>query len=213
VILRLFTERVAERGYDAVTFREIAGELDISKGTIIHHFQNKEALLEELHHDYMRRRLDEAHELLATFSDPVEQLRAIIYQLMLIHREDHAATVAFGREIVRFAEDEVMAEVRTMRREYSRLVEGIIRRGVERRHFVEVDASVASLQVFGMCSWSWTWYEPGGDRSIEEIAADFCRTLLGGLQRTPHNGVDEETMAQRVKQVMDVHRPDVTPAG
>ena len=45
---------VAERGYDEVSVRDVAEALDISKGTILHHFGSKESLLEQLHSDYMR---------------------------------------------------------------------------------------------------------------------------------------------------------------
>ena len=53
-ILRCFTELVAERGYDEVSVRDVAEALEISKGTILHHFGTKEAMLEQMHNDYMR---------------------------------------------------------------------------------------------------------------------------------------------------------------
>jgi AcrR family transcriptional regulator len=208
-ILRVFTERVAERGYDAVTFRELAAELDISKGTIIHHFPNKEMMLEQLHHDYMRRRLAEARQLLATFDEPIDQLRAIVFQLMLAQQDDRAATVAFAREIVRFAAHDLMSDVRAMRRQYSELVEEIIRRGIKRGVFVEVDPRIASLQLFGMCNWSWTWFEPGGAHSADEIAESFCDTLLVGLVQGDPKGVETEDLARKVKDVLESQRSDL----
>lgn len=213
-ILRLFTERVAERGYDAVTFREISGELGISKGTIIHHFENKEALLEKLHHDYMSRRLAELHDLYATFDDPATQVRATVFQLMLAQSEDRAATVAFAREIVRFATDDVMSDVRAMRHEYSQLVQGVFRRGVEEGTFIDINPSVGALQLFGMCNWSWTWFEPGGPLPAEEIADDFTRVLLGGLLRAPAPPADDQDeFAAAVRSVMDAHRADTDEIG
>jgi TetR/AcrR family transcriptional regulator, cholesterol catabolism regulator len=56
-ILRCFAELVAERGYDAVSLRDVAETLEISKGTILHHFRSKDRMLEQVHADYMRRRL------------------------------------------------------------------------------------------------------------------------------------------------------------
>ena len=64
-ILRCFTELVAERGYDEVSVREVAEALEISKGTVLHHFRTKEAILERINNDYMRRRLAEARDYLA----------------------------------------------------------------------------------------------------------------------------------------------------
>ncbi|HSS34418.1 MAG TPA: TetR/AcrR family transcriptional regulator [Solirubrobacterales bacterium] len=180
-ILQAFTEMVAERGYDEVSIRDVAEALGISKGTILHHFRSKEALLEQVHNEYMRRRLAEATDFLAEFDDPVDQLQLIVYQLMLSQQDDRAATVAFSREIVRSAEEEVMAEVRAMRDQYSALVIEIIRRGVESGAFEQVDPQLTALQVFGMCNWSWTWFKPEGRWPASKIADEFCRTLIGGL--------------------------------
>jgi AcrR family transcriptional regulator len=56
-ILLCFTELVAKRGYDEVSIRDVAEALEISKGTVLHHFRSKEAILEQINNDYMRRRL------------------------------------------------------------------------------------------------------------------------------------------------------------
>jgi len=183
-ILRCFAELVAERGYDAVSLRDIAAKLEMSKGTILHHFGTKERLLEQVHSDYMRRRLSEARRILDELDAPVDQARAFVYQLMYAQAEDPAATVAFAREIVRFASEPLMADVRAMRDEYSGMVRDTIARGVESGQFAAVDPSVVALQVFGMCNWSWTWYRPHGPRTAEEIAEIFCATLFDGLLST-----------------------------
>ena len=57
-IVATFTRMVAEHGYDAVAIRDLAEALDMSKGTVLHHFGSKDRLLEEVHSTYMRRRLD-----------------------------------------------------------------------------------------------------------------------------------------------------------
>lgn len=206
-ILQCFTEMVAERGYDAVSIRDVAEALGISKGTILHHFRSKEALLEQVHNEYMRRRLAEATDFLAEFDDPVDQLQLIVYQLMLSQQDDRAATVAFSREIVRSAEEEVMAEVRAMRDQYSALVIEIIRRGVEGGAFEQVDPQLTALQVFGMCNWSWTWFKPEGRWAASKIADEFCRTLIGGLAAdgtTPH--LKGAELAQAVEAAMAAQR-------
>lgn len=207
-ILRCFTEMVAERGYDEVSVRDVAEALDISKGTILHHFGSKEALLEELNAEYMRRRLAEAGDFLAGFEDPVDQLQLIVYQLMLAQQDDRAATVAFSREIVRSASAELMAEVRAMRDEYSRIVTEIIGRGVESGAFAAVDPRLAALQVFGMCNWSWTWFEPAGRMSATEIAGQYCRTLIGGLAAGPAPELRGAELAAAVEAAMAAHRPE-----
>ena len=43
---------------------------------------------------------------------------------MLAEHHDRSATVAFAREIMRFASEDVMSDVRRMRHEYSDLMRG-----------------------------------------------------------------------------------------
>jgi TetR/AcrR family transcriptional regulator, cholesterol catabolism regulator len=180
-IVRCFAGLVAERGYDSVSLRDVAEALEMSKGTILHHFRSKDRLLEQVHSDYMQRRLAEAHAFLAELDSPADQVRALVYQLIYAQAEDRAATVAFAREIVRFASEEVMADVRRMRDEYTALMRDAIGRGVERGQFADVDPAIVSLQIFGMCNWSWTWYRPEGAWSAEEIAESFTAVLFRGL--------------------------------
>jgi AcrR family transcriptional regulator len=180
-ILRCFTELVAERGYDEVSVRDIAEALKISKGTVLHHFRSKEAILEQINNDYMRRRLAEARDYLPDLDDPVDELQAFICHLMLCQQDDRAATVAFSREIRRSAEEPTMAEVRRLRDEFSDILIEILERGVKSGTFAAVDARLTAVQIFGMVNWAWTWFRPDGSMDAAEIADQFSRTLIGGL--------------------------------
>lgn len=201
-ILECFAEMVAQRGYDEVSLRDIAEQLGMSKGTILHHFGSKDRMLEQVHADYMVRRLAEAHAVLAKFETPAAQLSAIIHQLMIAEADDRAATVAFAREIVRFASEKTMEHVRRMRHEYTELLAGVVRRGMEEGVFRQGDADIVTLQVFGMCNWSWTWFRPGGRWTPEEVAGTFATTLLHGL----HAGGDDPRAAEELARVARVVR-------
>lgn len=207
-ILLSFTELVAERGYDEVSVRDVAEALEISKGTILHHFGSKEAILEQINNDYMRRRLAEAREYLPGLDDPVDELQAFICHLWLCQQDDRAATVAFSREIVRSASEPVMAEVRQLRDEFSAVLVQIIERGVKSGAFAECDPRLTALQIFGMVNWAWTWFVPGGRKTAVEIADQFSRTLIGGLAPgATRDGDDSKRLAEAVSAAMRAQRP------
>ena len=180
-ILRLFTEMVAEHGYDNTAIGDIARELNISKGTVVHHFGSKDSMLAEVEVAYMRRRLTEARIILEALGSPIEQLAGLIYSFVLVHRDDRPATIVVGREYVRFVAEDSMADVRALRDEYTSLVRQVIGRGMASGAFREENAGLVTLQIFGMCNWAWTWLRPGGRSSAEEVAATFIRTLLSGI--------------------------------
>jgi AcrR family transcriptional regulator len=180
-ILRLFTELVAEHGYDNTAIGDIARELNISKGTVVHHFGSKDRMLAEVESAYMRRRLTEAGIILRTLDSPIEQLAGLIYSFVLVHRDDRPATIVVGREFVRFVSDDSMREVRALRDEYTSMLRRVIERGVASGVLRNENPALVTLQIFGMCNWAWTWLRPGGANSAEEVAATFIRTLLSGI--------------------------------
>ncbi len=180
-ILLAFTRLVAGQGYDATSLSEIADELGMSKGTIMHHFGAKERILAQMSLGYMVRRLEELAIVKEAFPDPVEQLAGLITTLVTAFRDDESATRAFSREFIRFSGDPVMDEVRELRRQYLTEVDDIIARGIASGQLQISLTHVTALQILGMCNWSWTWIDPNGPTSVEEIAASYVNGILNGL--------------------------------
>jgi AcrR family transcriptional regulator len=184
-ILRVFAARVARDGYSETSIADVARDLGVSKGTIVHHFGTKLRLLESVQVTYMERRLAEAHHVISVLTSPTEQLAGIVYALLKCHRDDREATLTFTRELVRFAGEDQLGMVRTQRDVYTSLVRQVIDRGVEAGEFHTDDSRIVALQLFGMCNWAWAWYSPRGEKSIEEIAATYLDVVLAGLRAAP----------------------------
>ena len=180
-ILRVFAEQVADRGYADTSLGDIAAELNLSKGTIVHHFGTKEALLREVHVSYFARRFAEADHVHERLKDPVSRLAAMIYALLAAHRDDRAASLACLRELVRYFDGDLTDYVRRQRARYMAIVGGILRDGVAEGVFRTADPQMSALQIFGMCNYAWTWYQPDGSQSVEDIARLFARNILDGL--------------------------------
>ncbi|GAA4696783.1 TetR/AcrR family transcriptional regulator [Pseudonocardia yuanmonensis] len=189
-ILRVFAEHVADRGYADTSLGDVAAELNLSKGTIVHHFGTKEALLREVHVAYFARRFAEADFVHAHLADPVSRLVAMVYALLAAHRDDRAASLACLRELVRYFDGDLTDYVRKQRVRYTEIVVDILRAGVGRGLLRTPDPQMTALQVFGMCNYAWTWYRPDGPQSVEDIARLFAHNVLAGLV-TP-SGDDRE---------------------
>jgi TetR/AcrR family transcriptional regulator, cholesterol catabolism regulator len=180
-ILDVFARQVAVRGYDSVSIRDVAEELGMSKGTVIHHYSSKDRMLEQVHSQYMVKRLQEAYLILERLTEPAEQLAGMILQNLLAMQLDYDATVAFAREIVRFASEDIMEDVRKMRREYFQLMHDILLRGMQDGVFRREDPTIVSLQIFGMVNWSWTWMRRDGSWRAEELGGVFLRNVISGI--------------------------------
>jgi TetR/AcrR family transcriptional regulator, cholesterol catabolism regulator len=208
-ILRVFAEQVADRGYADTSLGDIAAELSLSKGTIVHHFGTKEALLRELHVAYFSRRFAEADYVHEQLKDPVSRLAAMIYALLAAHRDDRAASLACLRELVRYFGGDLTGYVREQRTRYTAIVSDILRDGVDEGLFRTADPKTSALQIFGMCNYAWTWYQPDGSQSVEEIARLFARNILGGLaagSAEPAGPAGDAALDELITKAMDTVR-------
>ena len=202
-IERRAADLIAEHGYDRTSLRDLADSMQISKGTVLHHFGTKDRLLERLHATYMRKRLAEAELITAAFKTPPARLAGFVYQLMIVQESDRAATVAFAREIVRFATDDLMDDVRRMRTRYSAMLTDVIEDGIRTGDFKPADAQVIALMIFGMCNWSWTWFDPNGRLTSTQIAETFTTTLIHGLANDGTANYDPQETARIVNEAIN----------
>ncbi|SEA61561.1 MULTISPECIES: TetR/AcrR family transcriptional regulator [unclassified Mycobacterium] len=180
-ILAVFIRNVSERGYERTNLGDIAEELGMSKGTIVHHFGTKAQMLRELEECYMRRQLDAVHSIWDHLDKPQERIAAVIYASALLHVVARDATVASQREVVQLADDPAMQEVRKLRGELQQLTLGEVIRGIELGVFRAVDAEIANLQMWGSMQWLWVWFDPDGSWSAQRVGAGFVDVCVGGL--------------------------------
>lgn len=180
-ILEAFTRRVAQSGYDGTNFSDIAEELGISKGTIVHHYGTKDRLLGALHESYMQRRLAEARLLLTRLSSPAERMAGLLFAFMLYQVHDRDATVAFQREVARLSAGEAADGGIRLRDEYLTMVREVVQAGIDEGQFREVDVPVQALLVFGSAQWAWAWFNPAGKETAEEVGAALVDLVLGSL--------------------------------
>jgi hypothetical protein len=65
---------------------------------------------------------------------------------------------------------------------------------------------MSALQIFGMCNYAWTWYQPDGSQSVEDIARLFARNILDGLARVPGGAAGDDTLDDLITQAIDTVR-------
>jgi len=180
-ILATFIRHVASRGYERTNLSDIAEELGVSKGTIVHHFGVKAQMLRELEEHYMQRQTRAVRDMWDRLPGPPERVAAFVHASVLLHLLERDATVATQREVLQLAQDPEMLEIRRMRRECQDLVTAELQRGVVLEDFRPVDVRLGTLALFGSLQWMWTWFDPDGPWTPEEVGSTLTEIALGGL--------------------------------
>jgi TetR/AcrR family transcriptional regulator, cholesterol catabolism regulator len=170
----------SERGYHGTTMRDIAAETGILPGSLYAHIESKEDVLLEICTAAAAQFMTGV-EIVATGPwPPKEKLRRAM--------RAHVDVVARAREAARVFLEEWTAlseprrqEVRALRDRYEALWDGIIGEGIRKGAFRKMDRRFARLLVLSAANWTYTWYDPAGPLSPQEIADRFTALLLDGL--------------------------------
>lgn len=160
--LRLF----AERGYAAVSMRQIAGAVGLQAGALYNYTADKQSLLLELMESHMGDLLDaRARE---TEKEPLAALEGFVRFHIRFHiARPEEVFIAYME--LRSLDAENFAKIEALRRTYEDELEGILRRGAQAGVFEVEDAKVATLAVIAMLTGVNTWYRSGGRLSLEEV--------------------------------------------
>ena len=181
-IVGIAGELFAARGYANTTVREIADAAGILSGSLYHHFDSKESMIEALLRDFLERIDAQYRRVIAAAADPVDALRELV----------HAAFGALATD---------RAAVAVMLNEYNVLVQhprfAFLRDAVESTEHLWIDVLDAGMRAGSLrqdvpadavyrflrdAIWvSVRWYRPDGPQRPGDIADEYLTVLLGGL--------------------------------
>lgn len=177
-----------ERGYEGATMADIARKVNLTPGSLYHHFPaGKRDLLLEVLNSGLDAVLDKLDSILALRLPPAETLR----RLIAAHVEAVTANVPVGAAMVfeiraLMVLDDPARDAFLRRRDafegrFRRVVEGGIHDGA----FRPVDPGIFTKALLGAQNWVSVWYRPQGRLSGSEIAAHMADVFLGALLLAP----------------------------
>ena len=175
--LRLF----AERGYHAVSVRDVMDELGQQPGAFYGHARSKQELLFELMRIGMvehRTRLHTA--VLEAPDDPIEQLLALVRAHVFVHLDYAQLARLFSREL-RSLDPDQQAALEAISGESRREVVSIIERGQARGLFADIDTFLVATVLGDIGIRLPEWWSPESPRTREQVAntyAEFALKLL-----------------------------------
>jgi AcrR family transcriptional regulator len=181
-IVAIAGELFATRGYSNTTVREIADAAGILSGSLYHHFDSKESMIEALMRDFLVRIEGEYAAVAAAGADPVTTLRELVHVAFGALATDRAAVAVMLNEYNVLVEHPRFAflldAVEATERLWIEVLDAGMRAG-DLRADVPADAVYRFLRD---AIWvSVRWYRPEGPQQADDIADDYLTVLLGGL--------------------------------
>ena len=173
--LKLF----AQKGYAAVSMRQIATEVGLQAGALYLYTPDKQALLYELMKDHLEELLS-AWQLLPDAGDPNERLQQFTRFHILYHLDRPESVFVAYMELRNLTPDN-FTRIEALRRSYENELEKILIDGQALGQFRVPDTKLAALAVIAMLTGVNTWYRQGGRLSrvtVADIYWDMVRKAV-----------------------------------
>jgi AcrR family transcriptional regulator len=172
-----------ERGYGGTSMDDVASAVDLTKGTLYHHFPGKAQILSQIYDeaaDFVLANTVEASE----DTSPPEAIRELVRGIMLlIEQRRHQVTVFYQEMpwVEQWLEPADARRVRKKMRAYIDYVESLLERGVKSGDFMDLDVHVTAYALIGMATWSYQWWNPEGPRDLNEMTDLLTGIFLRGI--------------------------------
>jgi len=172
----------AENGLRSTTVRDIADAAGILSGSLYHHFDSKESMVDEI----LRRFLDELfakyRDIAAAGLSATETLRRLVIASFESIDAERNAVAIYQDEAKRLSSQERFSYISELNVEFRQLWHAVLQRGVDEGEF-RPDLDVELVYRF-MRDTVWVavrWYRPGGALSVEKIADQYLSIVLDGI--------------------------------
>jgi TetR/AcrR family transcriptional regulator, cholesterol catabolism regulator len=176
-----------QRGYAAVSLRDIAEAVGMKTGSLYYHFSSKESLVEEILALGTQGAFDAskaAVEALGPTANPIDRLGAVVLaHTRFLHDEEDFASA--NLKILHQVPPAIRERHVRQDRAYGQFVAGIID-AIASTHGLApgVDPSVLRMLCFGAMNWSISWFDPEG-ASPSQIADQLMTMVRRGVLASP----------------------------
>jgi AcrR family transcriptional regulator len=166
-----------ERGFSGTTLDDIAGKLGVTKPFIYTHFRSKVELLEAVCRPTIEMSLNAIAQAAQHEGKAADRLNRGVVDFTKVVLQRQANIAVYFREEKHLSEAG-LAEINALRKRFDRVLSDLLQEGVNNGEFQIEDIRVAALAIGGMVSWAYTWYQPDGRLSFDDISARLAHFVL-----------------------------------
>ncbi|MCK5722467.1 MAG: TetR family transcriptional regulator [Gammaproteobacteria bacterium] len=170
-----------KKGYFATSISDIAREAGIQKSSIYYHYSNKEELLFDILKTTMVDLDENLESQIKGVQGAEEKMRAAIQSHVIFHMERQKEVIISDSELRGLTVDNYK-NIMKMRDDYERKFQSLIKEGIEKGIFADMDFKVASYGIITMCTAVSIWFNQSGRLSKEDVAKIYTDFIIHGLK-------------------------------
>jgi AcrR family transcriptional regulator len=184
-LVQIAAELFAEQGYRATTVRHIGDAAGVLSGSLYHHFDAKETILDELLSSYLDELLDTYRAIIKAGEGPATTLRELVRASFRSLSEHRAAITVLQNERNYLRTLPRFGYLTKSEEEVRRIWISVLGDGVEAGDFrADVDPVVAYRFLRDSVWVAVRWFRQDGRLSADELADRYLTLIFDGLSRS-----------------------------
>lgn len=169
-----------EKGYNAVSMRDLASELDIKAASLYNHIKSKQEILSEIIFDVAERFTSHIDEIFPQEISSIEKLEAIIENHIEITIQQTDFLACLNNDWMHLAEENLQDYLK-MRNTYEEKFRKILLDGMSKGELENRNPEIVIFSILTTLRTLYLWYSKKSTIEVEVLKKDLPKTLLNGL--------------------------------
>jgi AcrR family transcriptional regulator len=183
-LLGIAADLFADRGYVATTVRDIADEAGILSGSLYHHFDSKESMIDEILSTFIDQTLSSYEAVIAEGKGPKETFEGLVRTSLESMVQSRSAILIYQNEGRFLAAQPRFSYLTEAHEKFEKIWTDVLKKGVKSGEFRDtIDPKLVYRLVRDTVWTAPRWYRPGGSLKPEKIIAQYLAVLVDGVSK------------------------------
>lgn len=181
-LLRISADLFAERGYTATTVRDIADAAGILSGSLYHHFDSKESMVDAILSRFIQQTLATYDEVIAEGRGPRGTFQRLVEVSLESMTTERSAILVYQNEARFLVQEERFSYLQDAHRRFQKIWTSVIETGIKEGEFrPDLDPRLVYRLVRDTVWAAPRWWQPGGSLRYERLIEQYVAVLVNGI--------------------------------
>jgi len=183
-LLQIAADLFADRGYNATTVRDIADEAGILSGSLYHHFDSKESMIDTILSSFIEQTLSQYEAVVAEGKGPTETFEGLVRASLDSMVDSRSAILIYQNEARFLAVQPRFSYLRDAHRRFERIWTDVLKDGIAAGEFRDsIDPKLVYRLIRDTVWAAPRWYRPGGSLKPARIIDQYTAVLIDGVAK------------------------------
>lgn len=179
-ILKIASTLFSERGYSAVSMRDLAEALGIKAASIYNHVSSKQEILSLIIIKKAEEFTEGMKQIAASKKSALEKMKAVIEMHTHITLRNTHALATLNQDWMHLTEPE-LSYFKDMRKDYEQNIRKIIKKGVKNKEFKKLDVEAMLFSILSSLRSLYLWYPDASKKQEKKLIEQLQQLLIEGI--------------------------------